>query len=840
MDRGKKVNTNDPQEVAKALAQVGSSVLLANPKMGCAMALTNTGDGLEKKAHWFSTSHPITAKGALSRAARNELAASGLVPSIACGTSASTKRLVARGAMAAAFSGAMLFGMGATDAMARDFGFTYYGGTNPLGEVFASGAKPAFVDIDKDGDMDCFIGENGGSVQYWKNNSQGGAASFTRVTGEGNPFSDTDVLYWAAPTFVDIDGDGDMDAFIGHATELYQYWPTKNGGSDSLVSFIENTGTPQVPVFDSGVFTDTIRKTIPQNPLIVQGDHCAVPTFADIDGDGDMDAFVGDSEGYIRVYENVTGEDPRKVITATIDFMSQGLLPGNDGYPIYAYNGYAAPSFVDVDGDGDLDLFVGNKYGAIQYFQNTGTAQSFQFTEMTLCQNPIKVNPGAYSAPAFTDINGDGRMDAFLGASWFYGFGRKQEQEIGTSFYSSLFVRYYQNTGTATEPAFRSRGDNPFNLGPDAMMPSPALGDIDNDGDLDAIVGCFSPIWYNYAAKEEAGKGKPVYLKQSLRYYENTGTVGDPVFALWSAAADPWENRMDWYLPSPAIADLDGDGSNEVYVGYSVDEEILRSSKDPITYTSYIEAYQYITNTRSFVTACQNPLGDFADLPMYPSPAFVDVDGDGDLDVFISGRFEEVEYAPLLRKGDVVTYTYEADIAFYRNEGTAITPTFTLVEGEGNPLTGVEGMMMPRLSFADVDGDGDMDAVLSELFPYGGLTLGNRYFQNTGTKTEPVFEEREGNANPLEVMTKITIPGATALADLDNDKDVDAIVGDYFGKLYYFRNIKTVEEANAILKDNDDWLCFVDSAQSEVSLWNRLTESCKQGAQKIRMLFSPS
>ncbi|MBI9075520.1 MAG: VCBS repeat-containing protein [Desulfatibacillum sp.] len=854
MDREKMVNTNDPQEVAKALARVGSTVLLANPKMGCAMALTNTGNGLEKRAHWFSTSHPITTKGALSGPACKELTASGILPSMANGSGSPTKRLVARGAMAAAFSGAMLLGMGTTDAMARDFGFTYYGGTNPLADVLAPGAKPAFVDIDNDGDLDCFVGSENGDIVYLKNGGNSSSPSFSVVAGDANPLSGTDYFRHTSPAFVDIDGDGDMDCFVGtFEGDYYQTWEAKGSSDYSSISFFENTGTPQVPVFNVNnvVLSDT-RKTMVYNPLVVGDIWNASPVFVDIDGDGDMDAFVGDFYGVIHSFENMTinPDSTKGAITGTVAFEDRGVLQDYDGNYIWAYNGYASPAFSDVDGDGDMDLFVGNKYGAVQYFENTGTSTDFKFTERTMCQNPARLNPGMYSAPAFADINGDGLADLFFGASPFEWSDKKgEEPTFLTDFNSNLSIRYYQNTGTATEPAFRSRGDNPFNLGPAFMMPSPALGDIDGDGDLDAIVGAFVYIDRDKAKTKD--KQESQESQESLKYYENIGSESNPNFALWSMESNPWnvprKNLSNgWYMPSPAIADLDGDGSNEVYVGYSVDQEVLNSSKGPLTYTRYIEAYNYITNTRSFEAADQNPLGDLDDLPLFPGPAFVDIDGDGDLDVFISGLFEEVEYATLLRRGGVVTITNEADIAFYRNEGTPITPTFTLVTGEDNPLTGVVGVMLPRLNFADVDGDGDQDAVLGDLYPLGYFFGGEdstgraRYFENTGTKAEPVFVEREGNANPFEVMTKKTIPGATVLADLDNDKDVDAITGDYFGKLTYFRNIKTVEEANAILKDDDDWLCFVDSAESQASLWDKLTESCKQGAQKIREFFSPS
>ena len=843
MKPGKKVNAKDPQAIAEALAQVGTTVLFANQNLGCAMSFTNTGNGVEKKTHKFSTSHPITTQGALRCSARNELVAAGLLPPKASGSYASAKRLVARGALAAAFSGALLLGGGANNALAEDLGFTYYGGTNPLGEVMTNWASPTFVDIDGDGDLDCFVGSYQGTVDFWKNNGTQVAANFARITGEGNPLSDTVVNYLASPTFVDIDGDGDMDVFIGHGDEMYQMW---NGvpGPDSVVSFLENTGTPHAPVFDfNGVITDS-RKTVGYNPLVVEGIQKASPAFVDIDNDGDMDAFVGDKSGYLYGYENMTiDEEPAKgTITPTIGFQPHGPSFAYYGEEagtdyIWAYGGSATPAFTDVDGDGDMDLFVGNKYGTVQYFENTGTPEECIFTARTMDGNPIRVNPGACSEPAFADIHGDGLTDLFLGAiPYQFNFPRKS-QDYATEAFSSLMVRYYQNVGTTAKADWRSRGDNPFNLGPNSMGATPAFGDIDNDGDLDALVGSINFGGKMISPINPGGKYWPLFFEGDLQYYENTGTQENPVFALWSGENAPWGCVPDWYLPAPTIADLNGDGINEVYVGFTTsyykEPQLRRETKQSISPTNEIEAYQFVTCTSMFEPSATNPFADLDDIPFDPQVSFVDIDGDGDLDAFVAGWSTETD---------------DTSILFCRNEGTPITPAFFVVT-DTSPMSGVLGAYMPTLSFADVDRDGDMDFFMGDRRSWSSSKDGEeepnldllttRYFRNIGTATAPAFEEQFGQANPLAQTIQKTIPGAVALADLDNDKDVDAVVGDFYGKLYYYRNIETVDEALAVLDDDDD-LCFIESARSDSSLWDRVAQSCRQGAQKVRHFFSPS
>ena len=80
---------------------------------------------------------------------------------------------------------------------------------------------------------------------------------------------------------------------------------------------------------------------------------------------------------------------------------------------------------------------------------------------------------------------------------------------------------------------------------------------------------------------------------------------------------------------------------------------------------------------------------------------------------------------------------------YFQNTGTAIAPVFAERTGAANPFNGVDFRYRSTPSFADLDGDGDLDAIVGD----NNGTL--HYFQNTGTATAPVFAERTGAANPF-------------------------------------------------------------------------------------------
>ncbi|MEL6789220.1 MAG: choice-of-anchor Q domain-containing protein [Pseudomonadota bacterium] len=255
------------------------------------------------------------------------------------------------------------------------------------------------------------------------------APDFVQITGNINPFDGVDLGDFAAPSFADLDGDGDIDGFIGTA-------------SPGIISFFENS---------DGVLT---RVTGAANPFdAAQFGFSAAPAFVDLGNPNGLDLAVGQSTGAISFLRN--GRDGF-VFSVDADNPFNAIMLG----------AVATPAFVDIDNDRDLDAVVGNAAGTLTLLLNQGNDN---FVQLANSANPLAfVDVGTRSNPAFADVDGDGDIDALVG------------NEAG---FLSLFLN---SNGVFTEAA---AADNPFggiDFGSDA---SPAFGDVDGDGDLDAFVG---------------------------------------------------------------------------------------------------------------------------------------------------------------------------------------------------------------------------------------------------------------------------------------------------------------------------------------------------------------
>lgn len=266
----------------------------------------------------------------------------------------------------------------------------------------------------------------------------------------------------------DLDNDGDLDMVTGEYNGGFMYY--------------KNSGTSTVPSFDPFQY----------NPfsLSTTSSIISFPALADLDNDGDLDMMVGSYYGNLQYYQN-TGTAIVPVFAAPIDSAF--------GFTFVGYN--PAPTFADLDNDGDLDMMIGEYYGDFYYFQNTGSVSAPAFAAPVLNAFGLS-NVGAYLANStFADLDGDGDMDMLSGE--YYGD----------------FV-YYENAGSVSAPSFGAPVNNPFGLTTSGYVPFPCFGDLDSDGDMDIMAGEVYGA-FNYFENTSVSSVNDKDLNQSFVVYPN-------------------------------------------------------------------------------------------------------------------------------------------------------------------------------------------------------------------------------------------------------------------------------------------------------------------------------
>jgi len=473
---------------------------------------------------------------------------------------------------------------------------------NPLaGFTTLARAVPTFADIDGDGDADAFVGGAFGTVYFFRNDGTSLAPAFVAVVGASNPLNGVNVGTSANPSFADIDGDGDLDVFVG-----------ENGGT---VKFYRNNGTSSAPAFVADVAG---------NPLAsVAVASIACPTFVDVDGDGDLDTFVGEYSGALHLFRN-NGTNLVPVFVADV---AGNPLAG------LAASVRVNPRFVDIDADGDQDLFVGENYGSVNFFRNNGTALAPVFAAEAPANPLASVVFNALSSVAFADIDGDGDFDALVGSN-------------------AASVTYYRNNGTNVAPSFiQDYAGNPLLGVTLGIVATPTFVDIDADGDLDIFVG------------NNAG---------TVAFFRNNGTNLAPALVA-DVAGNPLSAVAMTSRSAPTFADIDGDGDFDAFIGDGGGTVKLFRNNG----TNLVPVFAD--------DIAGNPLAAI-NVGINAAPTFVDIDEDGDLDVFIGESLGTIKF--FRNSGTNLAPVFVADetgnlLAGFNTGGWAI-PVFVDIDADGD------------------------------------------------------------------------------------------------------------------------------------------------------------
>ena len=275
---------------------------------------------------------------------------------------------------------------------------------------------------------------------------------------------------------------------------------------------------------------------------------------------------------------------------------------------------------------------------------------------------------------------------------------------------------------------------SPFRLIDTGSWSNPTLVDLDNDGDADLVVH-----------GNETDKG--------IDYYENTGDGAGPAYTPRTGGDNPFTAVGDgiYFSGGTAFADMDNDGDLDLILTHFEYYENVGDAEQPVF---------------SLRTGQGNPLhGITQSIRAASQIKPVDLDNDNDF--------------------DLVLIDEDWAIRYIENTGAPGAPAFTARDGEDNPFSGID-VVNPEHTLGDLDGDGDMDLVVLDM-AYGEFG----YYENIGTATAPAFTRAPDGKDPFETLPRFFNFQAPALGDVDKDGDLDLLVGDASGRLFYFENTGT-------------------------------------------------
>jgi hypothetical protein len=712
-------------------------------------------------------------------------------------------------------------------------------------------AAPGLVDWDGDGDLDLFVGKSNGTLAYYENKGTALEGDWRLAQAR---FLAIDDGGFAAPAFLDANGDQRPDIVIGSSTNSVSLYTAKDTGGpldvwkvtgnvlgvqrlglglrqviiasgdldgdkdlDLIVGdrsgrllWVENVGTPTAPAWrvkQEHLLAGTVRENL-------------APWLVDLDGDGDLDLLIGGADGHVWLMRNVGTPKEAQFSLETTNFAGIGV--GNDSVPVTA----------DIDGDGDPDLFIGNRRGLVIFYRNEGRPGAPDFRLSSTRFGELEVALSA--VPAFFDWNGDGKPDLVVGS-------RKGE----------LVLDLNENEPGAPDSRAWKVAADPWYLFRTPGYSAPHFADLNGDGKADLLVGDGDgnvQVWYDRGAPpapkpQEAGQmaaGAPVagappagaatatapqqpvavvpvqpqFESQSglTALVETTPAAGmvaggsalplaeagrpGPLPPIFTLATDAFGDLRFKGRVRPAIGDLDGDGRLDLVIGTS-DGKLV-----------------YFHNEGSkaepkFNMAAEN-LGDF-DAGGNPSPFLYDLDGDGLLDLIVGTEgglvlfyrntgqknapaFTRVEDAlaninvgrnaapavgPIDGKGLVglIVGDFSGHLWAFVREGGARSLNFKLVDRR---FLGVDVGVAATPFVGDIDRDGAADLLVGS--DQGRVSL--------FTRVEPDKQHPQGWMPGADPFRGLKFPFGTTprLADIDGDEDMDLLLGSEKGTIYLFRN----------------------------------------------------
>lgn len=481
-----------------------------------------------------------------------------------------------------------------------------------------------------------------------------------------------------------------------------------------------------------------------------------------------------------------------------VDFFAQGKILNNA-----LAGGLNAPqlSAVDLNNDGLDDLYIFDRAGNIHLtFINQGTvnAPDYRYApELAFGFPDIK------NWVLLRDYNSDGIMDMFTysatpgidGISVFTG-SYENNQLVFTPFRINRFnlpdvLRFALASGNQTQ-IFVTRIDYP------------AIEDIDGDGDLDIltfnVAGGFLEYFQNQSVERGFGLDSLIFRFTDPCWggFFESGVVPEvDLAARMGSCSSNLENTIESRHAGSTVTVLN--------LNESCGRDLLIGD---LSFDNLVALYNNGTCNTAWITQQDINFPSYdvpAKVAPFPNSFYIDLDGDGIRDLAVAPNEREntenvntIWYYKNVQRDDLPKFQFQ--------QTNFLSETMLDFGGGSNP------------TFVDYNGDGLMDIVVGNhsIFKSFGVRDARLFlFENIGTSTEPKYELVNDDYLGFSRFSEFTWDFAPHFADMDGDGDLDLIVGEVFGGLFYGENIGGVNKKIEIVNIVPNWM-NINIGQSSV------------------------